>query len=171
MQDRFDKDGLLKKEYWEPGEWHDEPDTFEMTYKGYKCEGRRNAMGSWCGYVLIPFDDPFYTDLDEEHYDEVPLEVHGGVTYGHNDEDNKWYRVGFDCAHYNDYMPSRKATFDTFGEIYPGYKKGMQEIEDKFPGMKDKWPTSGTYRNIAFVKKELRSMVNQIIKKNKLIND
>ena len=84
MQDRFDKDGLLKKEYWEPGEWHDEPDTFEMTYKGYKCEGRRNAMGSWCGYVLIPFDDPFYTDLDEEHYDEVPLEVHGGVT---------WYRV------------------------------------------------------------------------------
>ena len=64
-------------------------------------------------------------------------------------------------------MPSRKATFDTFGEMYPGYKAGMEEIENKFPDMKNSWPTRGTYRNIEFVKNELRSMVDQIIEKNK----
>ena len=79
MEDKFDENGLLKKEFWEPGEWHQEPDKFEMTYKDYKCEGLRNSQGSWCGYVLIPFEDAFYKKykLDQEHYDEVPLEAHG----------------------------------------------------------------------------------------------
>lgn len=55
-----------------------------------------------CGYVELP------ERLGEPGYDESPimeLNVHGGVTYAGNllEMDNK-YVVGYDCAHYGDYM-------------------------------------------------------------------
>jgi len=168
MQNKFDENGLLKKEYWEPGEWHDEPDTFEMTYKGYKCEGRRNAMGSWCGYVGIPTDDPFYKNhIIDKSYDDVPLNAHGGITYESLYEEDKVYWVGFDCAHYNDYLPSRKGTDDALKEMYASYKTGLEDLEKKYPQLKNSWPETGIYRNIKFVKKQLKSMINEVIKKNK----
>ena len=52
-----------------------------------------------CGYVELP------ERLGKPDYDESPimeLSVHGGVTYaGHLDEMDV---VGYDCAHYGDYM-------------------------------------------------------------------
>lgn len=55
-----------------------------------------------CGYVELP------ERLGKPGYDESPimeLNVHGGVTYAGNlpEMDNK-YVVGYDCAHYGDYM-------------------------------------------------------------------
>lgn len=55
-----------------------------------------------CGYVELP------EHLGKPGYDESPimeLNVHGGVTYAGNltEMDNK-YVVGYDCAHYGDYM-------------------------------------------------------------------
>lgn len=168
MENKFDENGLLKKEFWEPGEWHQEPDTFEMTYKDYKCMGLRNHNGVWCGYVFIPIQDPFYKNhVVDKSYMDIPLEAHGDITYG-NEFNDGTYKVGFDCGHYGDYYPNRKATFEAFGEMYPDYKKGMEEIDKKYPVLAEGWPKTGTYRNLAFVKKELRSMVNQIIKKNKI---
>lgn len=55
-----------------------------------------------CGYVELP------ERLGKPGYDESPimeLNVHGGVTYADNlpEMDGK-YVVGYDCAHYGDYM-------------------------------------------------------------------
>lgn len=55
-----------------------------------------------CGYVELP------ERLGKPDYDESPimeLNVHGGVTYAGNlpEMDDK-YVVGYDCAHYGDYM-------------------------------------------------------------------
>lgn len=55
-----------------------------------------------CGYVELP------ERLGKPDYDENPimeLNVHGGVTYAGNlpEMDNKCV-VGYDCAHYGDYM-------------------------------------------------------------------
>lgn len=51
-----------------------------------------------CGYVTIP----------EGHncfgigYDDIPVEVHGGLTYSEYHDDRKKYTVGFDTAHAGD---------------------------------------------------------------------
>ena len=53
-------------------------------------------MGHRCGYVGVSnevFGDKGYDDLD--------VEVHGGLTYARTEEDGlRWY--GFDCAHLGD---------------------------------------------------------------------
>lgn len=70
-------------------------------------------MGWGNGYVLIPSDHPYYG----LHYDQIPLSVHGGLTYSDaaNDspsqvadwpeftlEEKEGWVVGFDTAHYDD---------------------------------------------------------------------
>jgi hypothetical protein len=72
-------------------------------------------MGSLCGYVGVPPDHPFYL----RHYDHCPVEVHGGLTYSglcrgsicHKPEPGEerdiWW-LGFDCAHYQDLVPSMR---------------------------------------------------------------
>jgi hypothetical protein len=57
------------------------------------------------GYVILPKDHPYYG----MHYDEIPVNVHGGLTYSEKGSDNPnisqdedvWV-VGFDTAHLND---------------------------------------------------------------------
>ena len=51
--------------------------------------------GAVNGYVRIPESHPWH-GLD---YDDIDVNVHGGLTYGHGD----W--VGFDCMHLGDYWP------------------------------------------------------------------
>lgn len=55
-----------------------------------KCSAIRNLNigGHWCAYVHTTFEE-------DKEYD-----VHGGITGGTADGG-----TGFDCAHYNDYMP------------------------------------------------------------------
>ena len=48
-------------------------------------------MGHRCGYVKLP-EGHLCRDMD---YDDIPIEVHGGLTYGPSE--NGW--VGFDCGH------------------------------------------------------------------------
>ena len=66
-----------------------------------------NNFGVHCGYLGVPSGHPWhgkdYTDLD--------VEVHGGLTYANGDSDfpyetgmDVWW-IGFDCGHFNDYMP------------------------------------------------------------------
>lgn len=50
-----------------------------------------------CGYVAAP---EFFDGMD---FDEVPVNVHGGITYdGHPEWANNNRVVGYDCAHAGD---------------------------------------------------------------------
>jgi hypothetical protein len=62
-----------------------------------------HPAGHRCGYVGVPESSTHY----EQHYDELAVQVHGGLTYsGGNDDypversDTWWF--GFDCAHSQD---------------------------------------------------------------------
>lgn len=61
--------------------------------EGYECSVVKTSLGHRCGYVKVPSSHPT-TEIDS--YDDVPVLVHGGLTYGAN---GKW---GFDCAHSED---------------------------------------------------------------------
>jgi hypothetical protein len=54
------------------------------------------------GYVRIAEGHPFYGKT----YDDIPVSVHGGITFGeHIMDDSRWpdgYWIGFDTAHYGD---------------------------------------------------------------------
>lgn len=77
------------------------------------------------GYVRIPEGHPYY----EKNYDDIPVSVHGGLTFSnHVFEDGEYfsdgYWVGFDTAHYGDTKerwPMDKVMEETiylFKEIY-----------------------------------------------------
>lgn len=68
------------------------------------------SKGWGTGYVLIPEGHP----LHGKHYDEIDLDVHGGLTYsdiittesakafGLSDNELGMWMIGFDTAHYDD---------------------------------------------------------------------
>lgn len=108
---------------WEAGQWDKEPDLVE--WRSDALPGlallvvRSHTTGALCGYVGVPPGHPFhgkgYQDLDE-----VPLDVHGGLTYagscaGHichvpapGEPDDVWW-LGFDCGHAFDVSPQLDA--------------------------------------------------------------
>ena len=103
---------------------------------GYDCKILRVRMeysGHLCGYVKIPETHQLY-NLD---YDEIDVDVHGGLTYSSEEKDGYW--LGFDCAHYDDVTPCVVGSFlylDMFNE--------------------------GTYKDMKYVEKELMRLVRQI---------
>ena len=58
------------------------------------------------GYAIIPKDHPYYG----KDYDDIPISVHGGLTFGDPAKncnweecpENKGFVIGFDCAHSGD---------------------------------------------------------------------
>ena len=56
--------------------------------------------GAINGYVKIPAGHHWH-GLD---YDEIGVDVHGGLTYGGGP--SGW--IGFDCLHFNDWWPGRR---------------------------------------------------------------
>lgn len=59
------------------------------------------AHFGFCAYIGIPKDHPFAGKI----YDDIPLNVHGGLTYGNfgnADRDKDYYWYGWDYAHYGD---------------------------------------------------------------------
>lgn len=94
------------KSKWGDGPWQDEPDEDSWTDKAtdLPCQAQRNMLtGAWCGYVGVSDDHPA-TKMSRDAL-EGALIVHGGVTYiGHRDNDDRLW-IGFDCGHFDDYMP------------------------------------------------------------------
>lgn len=71
---------------------------------GFEWEVTNNGIGYRCGYVRVPLGHPWHG----KDYDDIDVEVHGGLTFAEMDadchkggEDNAYW-VGFDCAHYMD---------------------------------------------------------------------
>jgi hypothetical protein len=66
------------------------------TKAGLKATVIATDMGHRCGYVSVPKDHPWHGKT----YDEVGLDVHGGLTYAGMRDDLWWF--GYDCAHLGD---------------------------------------------------------------------
>lgn len=150
-------------EEWGEGEWLSEvgvsiPVLYE--YKGYECYMIRSSVtGSWCGYVSVSMDtkerlgDDFLKSLD----------VHGGVTWyeprlpTQTKELENQFWIGFDCSHYGDLMPRMEKVNQIIRESMPEFKA----IEEKYKDIVGHWHKP-TYKNMAFVRKEIESMVDTI---------
>lgn len=103
------------KEKWGPGPWQDEPDRLEWRDPATKlpCMIIRNHQGALCGYVGVPPGHKYF----KEDYNDVPVSVHGGLTYGAEcsghichvpepgEPDHVWW-LGFDCGHAGDISPA-----------------------------------------------------------------
>lgn len=89
------------------GEWEQEPDKEEFVHAELPCRLLRHPdLGHLCGYVGVPPAHP----CSGKGYDDVEVEVHGGLTFareggGRPELPEDFWRFGFDCAHYGDYSP------------------------------------------------------------------
>jgi len=108
----------------------------EFTYKGFKCEMKRNHSKCWCGYVNIPKWHSLFSNGMAES-----LDCHGGVTWCQENEEG-YLLTGFDCAHSGDLSP-----------IYL--------LDDKYSGYLS-FRSNVTYRDKDYVISEIHDMVNQI---------
>lgn len=87
--------------------WLNEPNEEKFEHAGLKCAIiRHQHLGHLCGYVGVTKRHRDYG----KSKDEIPVEVHGGVTYAKKGyggvlETNLWW-IGFDCAHYGDLAPA-----------------------------------------------------------------
>jgi len=98
---------------WGDGPWNNEPDRFDFKANGFHCFIHRNSniTGSWCGYVGVPRSHPAFG----HHYDEVNVQVHGGLTFSDKCGSHichvggvVWW-LGFDCSHAFDLSPRMDA--------------------------------------------------------------
>lgn len=154
--------------WWGYGEWVEEPDLVEFTHNGIECIILRmydkgaimfSLGGHLCGYCKIPKNHPHY---DSPEGKDMPYEIHGGITFAEINimNGNKGYWIGFDCAHSEDIIPSRRV-FDKRmmerSEFYREFIEKNQEFYDKFEMLKS------IYRNIEYVKEECKNLAKQII--------
>ena len=96
------------------------------------CSIHRNGVKALCGYITLTKDSSLYG----VGYDNLNIQVHGGLTYDGYDKDENWV-IGFDCAHHGDLTPY----FLLNGEYYFGQR--------------------GIYRDMEYVKSECESMAEQ----------
>lgn len=132
-----------------PGPWHDEPDHVDFrSPSGLPCILHRNGLGSWCGYVGVPPGHPWHG----KNYDDVPCDVHGGLTYAERcqgplchvpqpgESDDVWW-LGFDCNHIGD---------RSLSDLYWGIER-----PDLFSHR------DGEYRTVDYVRIETISLAEQ----------
>ena len=152
-----------------PGPWWDEPDKIQWVDPAtdLDCLLVRNQMGVWCGYVGLPFDHPW---SGAGSYDQLDVEVHGGLTFGPSlcDEDAPEGRgichvpfpgrpadvawIGFDCGHGFDYAPALEAMYDEIEMVTPGGGLG---------GLLGVDPFHSVYRDEAYARGQVASLARQ----------
>lgn len=106
------------------------------TAAGYEAEVLAQPMGHRCGYVTVPEG---HTCADKD-YDELRVDVHGGLTYGHG------RKFGFDCAHWDD-------------------AKDPALMSDEYRKIHEKWPRLGevgTIKTLEFCVAECESLAAQL---------
>lgn len=130
----------MTKYNWPPGPWMDEPDKVQWTNRttGLPCLAvRQSESGHWCGYVGVSEGHPAY----EQHYDNVDVLVHGGLTFSAHcmvspfdpggelaatavchvvepgEDDHVWW-LGFDCIHSGDRSPANRFEMNRDWDTY-----------------------------------------------------
>lgn len=135
---------------WGPGPWQDEPDRVEFEHLGFPCLiVRVPQAGHLCGYVAVPPCHPWHG----KGYDDVPADVHGGLTYADKcqgnvchvpkpgEPDDVWW-LGFDHAHSGDSRPGDRALYQRIG---------------MFQSMHD----HDTYKTVEYVRAGCESLAHQ----------
>ena len=138
------------KATWGDGPWVQEPDKIQWQDRktNLPCLVVRNRFGALCGYVGVSEDHSTFG----KDYGDLQFSVHGGLTFSgfcqsYGDEHSKgvchissegesdriWW-LGFDCAH------------------------GM----DVCPAYKEHYSLPGHYRDLNYVKREVRSLAKQL---------
>lgn len=113
----------INKSNWPRGQWDNEPDKKQWLDQktGYPCLIKRTDFsGHLCGYVGVSEGHPAFN----KYYADVPVNVHGGLTYSDfcmdvqdeskgichsvekGENDRVWW-LGFDCAHLYDEAPNK----------------------------------------------------------------
>ena len=133
---------------WDPGPWDGEPDLVAFEHAGLQCVLNRNYMGGWCGYVGVPDANPAFS----KDYDDVQVSVHGGLTYGGDDNPATWDKdglwwLGFDCGHFMDLIP---------------YIHASAKIRSRGVGLRG--DMGEVYRDLAYVLKETEDLAEQLSK-------
>ena len=103
---------------------------------------RHPSLLHLCGYLCIPKAHPIY-EWDNDKVEGF-FNVHGGVTYLDRNKDG--LKVGFDCAHADDFSPG------IFASVLA--TKVAHNEADPWPAMYQ----PENYRDIEFVKKEIKRM-------------
>jgi len=127
-------------------EWENEPARIEYVESGVKALILRNPdFGTLCGYIALPLKHP----LAGKNYNDIPIQVHGGLTYGDKGDgslyEKGYYWYGFDCGHSWDFAPKIVELLET-----------MEGTDTKH------WYENTTYRNVEYVKGEIKYIVKQL---------
>jgi hypothetical protein len=144
----FDDDDI-DKSAWGEGPWQHEPDRVEFEHAGLPCLLLRNKLlGNWCGYAAVPPGHP----LHGKGYEEVDIEVHGGLTYANacqgpichvpkpGEPDDVWW-FGFDCCHAGDLSP---------GVVASSRRHGLASFKYE------------NYRDLAYIRSETEGLAEQL---------
>lgn len=109
------------------------------TEAGLKAIVIATPMGHRCGYVSVPAEHP----LCGKHYNDVAVEVHGGLTYS-DERDGLWW-FGYDCAHLGD-------------------AKDIELMDDGYKKAYINWPllNEGTIRTLGFCVAECEALAKQL---------
>jgi hypothetical protein len=108
----------------------------KFSYKGYECIVRNgDCFDIKLGYVVIPENHKYF----EKPFNEIEIDCHYGLTFSGylRYEDKLVYAIGFDCGH------------------------GM-DLDFVKPEPKDPSEWMKCNKDVAFVKNELKSIVNQL---------
>ncbi len=106
------------------------------TAAGYEAEVLAMPMGHRCGYVTVPDGHP----CAGKYYDELDVDVHGGLTFGNG------AKFGFDCAH----------SYDA---------KDPELMSDEYRKIYERWPRfneGGTVRTLEFCVAECERLAAQL---------
>lgn len=145
------------KSTWGEGPWHYEPDRLEFRHCGLPCILVRGPVGNWCGYVGVTNSHPAY----RIGYDDVVVEVHGGLTYSEacngaichvprpDESDDVWW-LGFDCAHSGDYSP----TMGSYRTQTPPYDHARALLADS-------WRVD-QYRTLEYTRAQTERLAEQL---------
>lgn len=126
-------------------------------HKGFEWNIVHNQMGYLCGYVKVEQGHPWHG----KHYDEVDVDVHGGLTFAQKDEPcneggpDSGYWVGFDCAHAGD-LPDPQYIVGEYRESRLRYAKETAEIYKS-------WPDGAAIRTQGYVEAACRSLCEQAL--------
>jgi len=118
------------------------PIVSDFKYRGMRCVVLALDMGHRCGYVHIPTRHKLY----RKNYDDVNIQVHGGLTFSDFLQPGRWF-IGFDCAHCDD-KRDPSIMDESALKAYNSYSK--------------EWNDRGTLRTTKFCEDECRKMVDQI---------
>lgn len=121
----------------------------------YRCVIIGMYLGHRCGYIGIPKDNKFYGLM----YDDVDIDVHGGLTYASSDCNSEYpvkttdtWWIGFDCAHFGDGKDVE--LIKSFGE--------QEERTKMLLDMELRFPIDEEVRTVEYVENELRNAVKQL---------